>query len=242
MLVVISAVSNGLARNSSVTPLLTRGLLHAGNWFAAIYLFAYAICFSLAYLNLTAGTGALILFGSVQVTMVIVSLGRGERPRALEWIGSIVAAGGLVYLVFPALESPPLTSSLLMAVAGAAWGLYTLRGKGSADPLGDTTGNFMRTLLFAAIALIVFLPNLHLSGYGILLACLSGAIASGVGYTVWYAALKHHSATRAAVLQLSVPVIAAVLGIILLTEAATMRLGLAAAIILGGIGLTLLRR
>lgn len=220
----------------------TKAAAKSGHWPSAIYLFGYAICFSLAYLHLTAGTGALILFGSVQLTMIAISIARGERPRVLEWIGLATAFGGLVYLTFPGLTSPPLTNSLLMAAAGAAWGLYTLRGKGSKDPLGDTTGNFVRTLPFAAIALVVFLPNLNLTPYGILLACLSGAVASGVGYTIWYAALKHHTPTRAAVLQLSVPVIAALLGMVMLSEPATMRLSIAAALILGGIGLTLLRR
>ncbi len=213
--------------------------MHSGNWLSAAALFTYAVCFSFAYLGLTAGTGALILFGAVQLTMIAVSLVRGERPPVLEWIGLAMAVGGLVYLVFPGLASPPPVSSLLMAAAGAAWGLYTLRGKGSSDPLGETTGNFVRTLPFAAVTLLLFLPNLHLSRNGILLAVISGAAASGVGYTVWYAALKHHTATRAAVLQLSVPVLAAVLGIVMLGEIATMRLGIAAALILGGIGIAI---
>lgn len=217
----------------------TKTAAKSGQWPSAIYLFAYAVCFSFAYLGLTAGTGALILFGSVQLTMIAVSLVRGERPPMLEWIGLALAVGGLVYLVFPGLASPPLASSLLMAVAGAAWGLYSLRGKGSSDPLADTTGNFVRTLPLAAVTLLLFLPNLHLSRSGILLAVLSGAAASGVGYTVWYAALKYHTATRAAVLQLAVPVLAAVLGILILREVATMRLALSAILILGGIGLAL---
>lgn len=210
-----------------------------GNWPSALLLFAYAICFSFAYLGLTAGTGALILFGSVQMTMIAVMLLRGERPRPLEWLGLATAVGGLVYLVFPGLASPPLNSSLLMAAAGASWGLYTLCGKGSTDPLGQTTGNFIRTLPFAGIIAIIFLPNLHLSTRGILLAVLSGAVTSGIGYTVWYAALKHHTATRAAVLQLAVPVIAATIGVLFLAETADIRLIIAAALILGGIALTI---
>lgn len=233
-------VSKGDTRD--ISPLLTGGLLQLGSWPSALFLFAYAVCFSFAYLGLTAGTGALILFGAVQLTMIAVSLVRGERPPTLEWIGLAMAVGGLVYLVFPGLASPPLASSMLMAAAGVAWGLYTLRGKGSSDPLGETTGNFVRTLPFAAVTLLLFLPNLHVSWNGILLAVISGAAASGVGYTVWYAALKHHTATRAAVLQLAVPVLAAVLGILILGEIATMRLGIAAALILGGIGLTLTKK
>jgi drug/metabolite transporter (DMT)-like permease len=216
-----------------------KGSVKRGSWPSAFFLFAYAICFSFAYLGLTAGTGALILFGSVQMTMIAVAIFKGERPSALEWLGLVVAVGGLIYLVFPGLASPPLNSSLLMAAAGAAWGGYTLRGKGSGDPLADTTGNFVRSLPMAAVAAVAFLPNLHLSGRGAVLAVLSGALASGVGYTVWYAALKFHTSTRAAVLQLAVPVITAAAGIVFLAESATMRLWIAGALILGGIGLTM---
>ena len=235
-------VSKGLTRKLDVKPLLTRGLLHYGNWLSAFFLFAYAICFSFAYLGLTTGTGALILFGSVQMTMIFVALFKGEPPGALEWMGLGVALGGLVYLVFPGLSSPPIVSSMLMAVAGIAWGFYTLRGRGSIDPLGDTTGNFIRTLPLVILVLLPFLPNIHLSGRGVVLAVLSGALASGVGYTVWYAALKFHTSTRAAVLQLAVPVIAAVGGVLLLDEPATLRLAIAAALILGGIALTIFGR
>ena len=216
--------------------------IKGGSWPSAFFLFAYAICFSIAYLDLTAGTGALILFGSVQLTMIVVSLIRGERPRRLEWLGLIVAISGLVYLVFPVLTSPPLLSSLLMAAAGAAWGFYTLRGKGSGDPLADTTGNFVRSVPMIAVVAVVMLSKIHLSNRGILVAVLSGAVASGIGYTVWYAALKHHTATRAAVLQLAVPILAAVLGIVFLAEVASLRLAIAAALILGGIGLTIFGR
>lgn len=213
-----------------------------GNWFSAFFLFAYAICFSFAYIGLTAATGALILFSSVQFTMIVVALIRGERPGGLEWLGLLIALGGLVYLVLPGLSSPPLFASSLMVTAGAAWGFYTLRGKGSSDPLGDTTGNFIRAVPMIAIAAIPFLTQIHLSARGIVLAILSGAIASGVGYSVWYAALKHHTATRAAVLQLSVPVIAAFGGVMLLSEEMTTRLLIAAATILGGVGLAIAGR
>lgn len=251
MLVVISVVVQRCAgprvskddtSYDRLTPLLTRGLLHWGSWPSAFFLFAYAVCFSFAYLGLSAGTGALILFGSVQMTMIAVSIFRGERPNAVEWFGLSVAVGGLVYLVFPGLTAPPLQSSLLMAAAGAAWGVYTLRGKGSVDPLGQTTGNFLFTLPFAGLLALLFLPNLHLSNRGILLAVLSGAIASGIGYSIWYAALKHLTSTRAAVFQLAVPVIAAVGGVLLLGETATAQLAIASALILGGIGLTIIGR
>lgn len=235
-------VSKGDSRTLDESPLLTRGLLQAGSWPSAFFLFGYAICFSLAYLDLTAATGALILFGSVQLTMLAVSLVRGERPPLLEWLGLLVAVGGLVYLVFPGLASPPLFSSGLMAAAGAAWGLYTLRGKGSSDPLADTAGNFIRSVPMIAVVAVPFLSTLQLSTRGMMLAIISGAVTSGIGYAVWYAALKYHTPTRAAVLQLSVPVIAAVLGVILLAETASVRLVVASILILGGIGLTILRK
>lgn len=218
----------------------TPSIRNSGNWASAFFLFAYAVCFSFAYLGLTAGTGALILFGSVQITMIAVTIVKGERPRIWELVGIVVAFGGLVYLVLPGLASPPLFSSLLMAVAGAAWGFYTLRGKISENPLADTTGNFVRAVPMAVVAAIPFVGGLHLSVRGIVLAVLSGALASGVGYSVWYAALKFHTATRAAVLQLSVPVITAVGGVLLLSEVAETRLLFASISILGGILLTIL--
>ena len=213
-----------------------------GSWPSAFFLFAYAICFSFAYLGLTAGTGALILFGSVQMTMIAVAIIKGERPPALEWLGLIIAVGGLVYLLFPGLESPSLYSSLLMAAAGASWGFYTLRGKSSGDPLADTTGNFVRSLPMIAIVAVIFISQLHLSNRGIMFAVLSGAVTSGVGYTIWYAALKHHTAIRAAILQLPVPLLTALGGIALLGESASIRLFVASALILGGIGLTIFGR
>jgi drug/metabolite transporter (DMT)-like permease len=231
----------------SPSPLLTRGLVHrmkalSGSWRSAFFLFAYAVCFSFAYVNLTAGTGALILFCSVQLTMIAVAIARGEKPSSLEWLGLATAVVGLVYLVIPGLQSPPLKSSFLMAAAGAAWGFYTLRGKGSSDPLRDTTGNFVRSIPLAVAVALIFLPNLYLSNYGIFLAVISGAVTSGVGYTIWYAALKHHTSVRAAVLQVATPVITAIFGVLFLAEQFTTRLALATLLVLGGIALTILGR
>lgn len=206
-----------------------------GNWFSAFFLFAYAICFSFAYINLTTATGALLLFGSVQMTMIIFALINGERPRILEWLGLIFALGGLIYLVFPGLSAPPFLSSILMCFAGIAWGFYTLRGKGSKNPLADTSGNFLRAVPMVLIVSIPFFAEINLSNKGILLAILSGAIASGLGYSVWYSALKFHTATRAAILQLSVPIIAAIGGILFLSEEIKIRLLIATILILGGI-------
>lgn len=213
-----------------------------GSWLSALWLATYAICFSFAYLNLTAGAGALILFGSVQLTMILISLAKGDRPTILEWLGLLIALVGLVYLVLPAVSSPPLKSSLLMAAAGMSWGLYTLRGKGSSDPLRDTTGNFVRSLPFVLALGVMFLLNIHLTNRGIILAVLSGAVASGIGYTVWYAALKGLTSTRAAVLQLAVPVIAAAGGILFMSEEFSTRLLIAGALILGGIGLAVIKK
>ena len=209
-----------------------------GSWMSALFLFTYAILFSLAYLNLTAGTGALILFGSVQFTMILASLVGGERSRTLEWLGLAVALAGLIYLFYPGLSSPPAASSALMVAAGASWGLYTLRGKRSADPIGETAGNFLKSLPFGAAALLVFLPSLHLSAYGVFLAVISGAVTSGIGYAVWYTALRDLTTTRAAVVQLAVPIITAIIGIVFLSEIADLRLVIAGMLILGGIALT----
>lgn len=220
----------------------TRSTLKSGSWASAFFLFAYAIAFSFAYLSLTAATGALILFGFVQLTMIGVSIFRGERPTLLEFTGLFVAAGGLTYLVFPGLSAPPFISSLLMAAAGMAWGSYTLRGKGSEDPLADTAGNFVRSVPMIIIVSIPLWAGFDLSSRGVLVAVLSGAVASGVGYAVWYSALKFHSATRAGVLQLSVPLLAAIGGVFLLGEVADVRLAVATLLTLGGIGLCIRER
>jgi len=209
------------------------------NYLSAFFLFAYAITFSFAYLGLTTATGALILFGMVQATMIVAAIIAGERPNILEWTGLVLALGGLVYLVFPGLESPPLVSSVLMALAGIAWGFYTLRGRGSENPLTDTTRNFLLAAPLAVLVSLIFIGQRHLTPKGIILAALSGAIASGVGYSVWYAALRYHTATRAAILQLSVPVIAAGGGLVFLAETISLRLVLASGLILGGIGLVI---
>lgn len=214
----------------------TKNPAKTGNWRSAFFLFAYAITFSFAYLGLSTATGALVLFGSVQITMIGVSIAGGERPPLVEWLGIVVAFAGLVYLVFPGLASPPLLNAALMAAAGIAWGFYTLRGKGSADPLADTAGNFLRAVPMVTLVTLPILSQLRLSTLGFVLAFLSGAVASGIGYTVWYAALRYLTATRAAVLQLAVPVIAAAGGVLLLSEPADLHLFLASALILGGIG------
>lgn len=216
--------------------------LGRGDWGAAGMLFTYAAAFSFAYLSLDTGTGALILFASVQMTMILTALLAGERPGRLEWLGLAAALGGLVYLVSPGLEAPSPLGAVTMALAGVAWGVYSLRGRGSVDPVADTAGNFLRSVLPALLLGAIFLPRLDLSAAGVLWAVASGALASAVGYAVWYSALPHLSATRAATVQLSVPVIAAAGGVLFLEEAVTFRLMTASAMILGGIGLAVLGR
>ena len=213
-----------------------------GSWISAAFLFLYAITYSFAYLSLTAGTGALILFGSVQITMIIAALSSGERPHVLEWIGLFLAFGGLVYLVFPGLAAPSLLGSVLMTIAGVAWGFYSIRGRGSQNPLADTAGNFVYAVPMVLTIRLVLWNQVHLSTNGVLLATLSGMLASGVGYVIWYMALRGLTTTRAAIVQLSVPVIAAWSGVLLLSENISARLLFAGALILGGIGLSVLSR
>lgn len=213
-----------------------------GSWISAAFLFLYAITFSFAYLSLSAGTGALILFGSVQITMIVIALRSGERPHLLEWVGLLLASGGLVYLVFPGLTAPSPLGSALMTIAGIAWGFYSIRGRGSQDPLGDTAGNFAFAVPMILLVLLVSSRNVHVSANGILYATISGAISSGVGYVIWYAALRGLTATRAATVQLSVPVLAAWGGIVFLSETVSVRLLIAGVLILGGIALAVSSR
>ncbi len=177
-------------------------------WTSAGFLFLYAAPFSFAYLHLSAGTGALLLFAAVQVTMVLAALTRGERPRPIQWVGLAVALTGLIYLVLPGLTAPDPLSAALMILAGIAWGLYSLRGRSTTAPLAQTAGNFARAVPMALALCLVAWPVPPIQSSGILWAVLSGAIASGIGYALWYAALRHLSAMTAAVVQLAVPILA----------------------------------
>ena len=228
-------VFSSLASKSSTS-------VRQGSWGAASLLFLYAVAFSFAYLSLSAGTGALILFAAVQLTMILAALLAGERPAQLEWLGLVAALAGLVYLVSPGLSAPSAAGSLLMGLAGVSWGLYSLLGRGVQDPVAVTTGNFVRSVPFTLLVSAVAFRSLELSGSGVLLAVVSGALTSGLGYVIWYAALPGLSATRAATVQLSVPVLAAVGGVLFLFETVTVRLLFSAVLILGGIGLSLLGR
>ena len=208
---------------------------------AATALFVYMIFFSYAYVSLSAGTGALILFATVQLTMFAAALRSGEQFVLLAWIGLALAALGLVYLVLPGVTAPDPAGAAFMTVAGIAWGCYSLRGRGVRDPLGATASNFLLGIPPVVIVSFISLHSQQVSVTGIVLALASGALASGLGYVIWFAALRGLTMTRAATVQLSVPVIAAFGGVIFLSELLTTRLVLASAAVLGGIWLVLSR-
>jgi drug/metabolite transporter (DMT)-like permease len=212
------------------------------SWRTVTMLFAYMVFFSFAYLSLSAATGALLLFGSVQLTMFAVALREGERFPLLSWGGFTLAIFGLVYLVLPGVTAPNPLGAILMTGAGIAWGFYSLLGRKVADPLQATAGNFIYSVPLVLIVSLFFLPQFSSSFLGLALAIASGALTSGCGYVVWYAALRGLTATRAATIQLSVPVIAAFGGILWLSEPVTLRLLLASAATLGGVAIVLAQR
>ena len=213
-----------------------------GNWTSAGALFAYAAGFSFAYVSLPAATGALLLFGAVQVTMIGRGIWAGERLGSLQLVGLVLALAGLVGLLLPGLSAPPLFGSLLMLGAGVSWGVYSLRGKGAGDPARVTAGNFLRSVPIAAALSLATRGSASLDGAGFWCAVVSGALASGIGYVIWYTVLPALKATNAATLQLSVPVLAALGGVALLGETVTLRLVVASVAILGGIALVILER
>jgi len=211
------------------------------SWPSAFALFAYAAAFSFAYVSLSAGTGALLLFGAVQATMIIGGALGGERIGLRQAFGLALAFAGLVILVLPGIASPPLSAAALMLVAGVAWGLYSLRGRGSGDPTAATAGNFLRAVPMTIVLSLFFLASARWNALGAVYASLSGALASALGYAIWYTALRGLSATGAATVQLSVPMIAALGGVALLGETVSLRLVIAAVAILGGIAVVLAR-
>lgn len=213
---------------------------NAGSWASALALFAYAAAFSFAYISLSAGTGALLLFGAVQATMIIWGLRKGERLWTRQWLGLALAVSGLVALLFPGLSAPPIDGALLMICAGIAWGIYSLRGKGAGDAVSATAGNFLRAVAFATVLTLALLPWVKLDLAGLGYAVLSGAIASGLGYVIWYSALPELKAASAATVQLSVPVLAAAGGILFLSESIGLRFLLASIAVLGGIALVVI--
>lgn len=210
-----------------------------GNWAGAFSLFIYAAAFSYAYLHLDAGAGALLLFGAVQLSMITWGLLRGERLHRLQVVGLVLAAAGLIALLLPGTSTPSLSASCLMVLAGMAWGAYSLLGKGTPDPLAATAGNFIRTLPIVAVLCLVALGSLEWDSAGVVYALLSGGLTSGIGYAIWYAAMPGLAAIQAASVQLSVPLLTALAGSVLLGESLTGRLMLAGVAILGGIALVL---
>lgn len=214
----------------------------AGSWGSALALFAYALSFSLAYLSLSAGTGALILFGAVQATMIGAGLRSGERLDPFQWLGLAAALGGLVYLMLPGMTAPDPLGALLMLAAGIAWGVYSLRGVGVLAPVAATAANFLRAAPFALAAALAALGSLRADPAGVALAVISGALTSGLGYVLWYQALGGLSRTSAAAVQLLVPVMAALGGIAFLGESFSLRLGAASVLILGGVAAVVLKR
>lgn len=220
----------------------SRSAKTSGNWPSALALFAYAAGFSFAYLNLPAGTGALLLFGAVQVTMIFGGFRKGERLDAIQVAGVAVAVVGLIALVFPGISAPPVGASFLMLGAGLAWGVYSLRGKSVSDPLTATSGNFVRALPFAVLPGLITISKINPDLLGLQYAVISGAITSGVGYVIWYSVLPDLNATNAATVQLSVPVIAATGGILFLHEPITVRYVMASVAVLGGVFLVIIER
>lgn len=214
-----------------------------GDWRGAVALFVYAAAFSYAYVNLDAGTGALLLFASVQLSMIAWGLFKGERLSPMQTLGSALALAGLVGLLLPgASTTPAIAASLLMILSGIAWGAYSILGRGSSDPLAATAGSFIRAMPIAAVLCLAAFPSLAWDRPGVIYALLSGGLTSGVGYAIWYAVLPRLAATQAASIQLSVPLLTALAGSLLLSEPLTGRLLVAGLTILGGIVLVLLAR
>lgn len=210
-----------------------------GSWGSALALFVYAAGFSWAYITLPAGAGALLLFGAVQASMLGYGLYKGERLHAVQWLGLLLACAGLLVLLLPGASAPPFEGALMMVLAGVAWGAYSLRGRGVANATASTAGNFVRAVPFAVGMSVLGLTSVQFDLQGLAYAVCSGALTSGFGYAIWYSVLPYLSATTAAIVQLSVPVIAAFGAVVLLNEALSPRLGLASVAVLGGIGLVL---
>lgn len=211
-------------------------------WISALMLFIYAISFSFAYMSLETGTGALVLFGTVQITMITMSVISGHRLRLFDLLGMAVSFGGLAYLVYPTITTPSFLGFILMVVSGFAWGMYTVIGKGSLNPLKDTALNFHYTIPLVLVLVLTTLPMMSLSFDGVVLAIISGAVTSALGYTVWYIALRGLSATEAAVVQLSVPVVASIGGILFVSEPISTRLVIACTLVLSGILMVVLSK
>lgn len=213
--------------------------LQEGSWVSSLALFVYAAGFSFAYISMTTGAGALVLFGAVQITMISWGLFKGEKMTAFQWGGFVLALTGLVLLLLPNAAVPKLSSAVLMLTAGMAWGVYSLRGKGVRLPIEATAGNFIRATPLALILMVVFWPEQQPEVEGIIYAIASGAMASGLGYALWYSILPHIAALKAATLQLTVPVLAVIAGWLLLNEVVTYRIMLSSVMVLGGVAMVI---
>lgn len=230
LLVTINSAKNNSSQSTQKSINIKKG-----NWLSALFLFTYAAAFSYAYISLDTGTGALILFGTVQVTMIVSDIIKGKKLILIEWLGLLIAFLGLIILLLPSATAPSLTGFSLMAMSGIAWGFYTLAGRGSKTPLIDTANNFLKTLPFIGLLMLLTLANTQLSNQGIILAIVSGTITSGLGYAIWYAALAGLTVTNAAIIQLSVPIIAALGGVIFSNETINIELITSSLLVLGGV-------
>ncbi len=213
-----------------------------GNWISGLSLLAYGVGFSLAYVRLGAATGALILFASVQASMIAWGVAKGQRPGPVATLGLLIALAAFVYLMLPGLHTPDPLGAAMMAGAGVAWGVYSLRGRGNADPTGETAGNFIRAGVLCLPLAAIAAWGGHAERPGIILAVISGVVTSALGYAIWYRALPGLKPIQAASVQLTVPVIAALCAVVLLGETLTLRLVVAGVCILGGVGLTIVAK
>ncbi|MEO8361021.1 MAG: DMT family transporter [Vicinamibacteria bacterium] len=239
VLTVLARRASGASKTSGTSP--TSALPSLGDRAtSALILFLYALPFSLAYLRISAGTGAFVIFGCVQITMIGSSLLAGRGLRLQEGLGLVLALTGLAWLTRPGTESPSVPGIALMAVAGFAWGLYSIRGRKAGPPLQANARNFAATVPMTLIASVAAMASMQITAKGALLALLSGAVTSGLGYVAWYAALPSLSVTRASILQLAVPPMASAMGVVILGEALSSRLLVAAPLILGGIALAVM--
>lgn len=242
VLAILVLLRERTVRRRSVQPAVKSNTGRKGNWLSALALYSYAAAFSFAYASLPTGTGALLLFGTVQAGMIGYALLQGERFNLMQWVGLACACAGLIWLLLPGVAAPPLAGALLMIVAGLSWAVYSLRAKGAGDPTAVTAGNFIRAAVVAVAFSLATLNTVSLDSRGIAYALLSGGLASGIGYAVWYTALRSIPATIAAVVQSSVPVLAAIGGVLVLDERFSLRLVLASVAILGGVTLVIMRK
>ncbi|MEM8539789.1 MAG: DMT family transporter [Pseudomonadota bacterium] len=219
-----------------------RTVIKGGNWISAAALFAYAVTLSFAYVGVETGLGALILFACVQATMIGWALYKGDRPIAPEWFGLIVAFGAFAWLVSPGLEAPDPFSAFLMGLSGVAWGIYSLRGRSTSDPLLATAGNFVLAVPMSLAVSLLFFSQINMTAFGLALAVASGALTSGLGYALWYRVLPQIGATQGAIVQLTVPVIAGFGGLLFAAEPFTARFIIASILILGGVGIAIIAK